>query len=88
MDIDSFYDFTPRQFYNKVKGFEQHQEWIQDQEWQRARVISFFAIKGHDTKNKIKSPAALFKLNSDLKEKLKAPPMTPEQVVKLAEKWK
>lgn len=89
MDVDAFYDMTPRQFRNKVVGFNDQQNELQEQEWQRARVISFHAIKGHDTRNKIKDAQSLFKLPGDSpKNKVAPPPMTSAQAMALAQKWK
>ena len=89
MDVDSFYDLTPRQFQNKVKGYQSRVDFEQDQHWERARVIAFFAIKGHDSKNKIKTPHALFALPGDKKKKNDTPPpMTKEEALALVQKWK
>ena len=89
MDVDSFYDLTPRQFNNKVIGHYARIEFLENQEWQRARLISFYAIKGHDSKNRLKQPKALFALPGDKKEKKQqSAPMTKEQALALAQKWK
>ena len=34
-------------------------------DWERARMISFFAVKPHDAKKRIKKPSSLFELESD-----------------------
>lgn len=90
MRVDEFYDLTPRQFDNKHKGFEDNQTRLQEEDWQRARIISFFAVVPHVKKGTYKKPSDLFALpgEAQAKEKGKLKPMTKVEALKLAEKWK
>lgn len=43
-----------------------------DEPWQRTRVISYFTLKPHDTKDTLKELKDVFSLSSDKKVKKKA----------------
>lgn len=64
---------TPHDFYYSylhevllaIEGFYELEEQRHLAAWERARMISFFAVKPHDSKKRIKKPSSLFELSSD-----------------------
>ena len=64
---------TPHDFYYSylheillaIDGFFELERQRHLADWERARMISFFAVKPHDAKKRIKKPSSLFELESD-----------------------
>lgn len=57
--------FSPNLLITKISGYYEKVERQELNEWARARLISFYAIKGHDSKNQLKNPSSLFSLPGD-----------------------
>ena len=43
LKIDEYYELTQRQFYNILKGHNKHQQLLQQQSWEQARLIAYFS---------------------------------------------
>lgn len=88
MSLQDFEDMTPRQYYNKVKGFEQNRINELDDHWERTRILAWVGIMGK-TKTRVKSHTELFPLPSERQKDPKElpPPMTHEEALELAKKW-
>ena len=54
-----------------IEGFYELEEQRHLADWERARMISFFTVKPHDSKKRIKKPSSLFELSSDKKHRKK-----------------
>jgi len=47
MSYDEFYDSTPREFYNRLEGHRKAKEDEHRADWERARLVAFYAIVPH-----------------------------------------
>ena len=47
MTWHEFYDATPREFFNRLEGFQEAEEMRQRSAWEQARMISYYAIAPH-----------------------------------------
>lgn len=65
MSVSEYYACYLYEVQSVIDAFYELESQRQAAEWQRTRIISFFAVKPHDIKRKIKKPADLFKLASD-----------------------
>jgi len=47
MSYDEFYDATPREFYNRLEGHRKAKEDEHKADWERARLVAYYAIAPH-----------------------------------------
>jgi len=66
MTADEFWNMTPREFYNKLDGFQQHEQQQFQNSWDQTRFIAFCALK-EDGKGRIRKPEDLMKFDWDKK---------------------
>ncbi len=59
MGVDEFYDMLPRQFWNKVKGFNDIEEMKQQSDWMRTRWSTCLLLNIHLGKGKSLKPTDL-----------------------------
>jgi hypothetical protein len=59
MGVDEFYDMLPRQFWNKVKGFNDIEEMKQQSDWIRTRWSTCLLLNIHLGKGKNLKPTDL-----------------------------
>ena len=59
MGVDEFYDMLPRQFWNKVKGFNDIEEMKQHSDWMRTRWSTCLLLNIHLGKGKSLKPTDL-----------------------------
>ena len=76
MDSDDFYQCEMWEVNAVISSFYELQQKREAEEWERMRMLAFYSVKPHDTKNKIRKPLDLFGLPHDKqqtgKEDLKA----------------
>ena len=80
MHVNDFYELTPRQFSNKLKGFTESENFKDRAAWERMRFSTTALINIQlEKKDKIR-PEQLCKFEWD-SEKAKPAPMTDEQFI-------
>ena len=60
LSYDEFLDYTPRSFYNKLKGINDMREEMDRSDWERARWMSTLIINPHVKKTIRPKDLALF----------------------------
>ena len=65
MAVHEFYYCYLHEVLDIVNSFFKLEEQRQLAEWERTRMVSFFTVKPHDSKKRIKKPSSLFELSSD-----------------------
>lgn len=59
-----FWHSTPREFYNRLKGFTKERSEVDKLSWHQTRVLAFYSFAPHQGKSRrIKEPADLFKFD-------------------------
>lgn len=81
---DQFWDATPFEFWNALEGFVKFHTNIQQNEWNRTRVLAFYSFLPHAKRGSLNRPIDLFPLEWD-EERTDKPIMTPDQLVGRAE---
>tara|TARA_R100000734_G_C3307140_1_gene97677 strand:+ start:570 stop:857 length:288 start_codon:yes stop_codon:yes gene_type:complete len=85
MSYDELYNSTPRNFNNKLIGFNAYQEQLMQDNWERTRVIIHSTLSPH-TKKKLK-PKELLPFPWDDKNKVKKQIATKEQIQEALKKY-
>lgn len=67
MGVDEFYDMLPREFWNKVDGFYEMENYRQRAEWERCRWSTCLLINIHVEKGKKIKPNELIEFDWDKK---------------------
>jgi hypothetical protein len=80
------YDLTPREFQNKLAGFEQLQTRNERADWEKFRMLATTLITPHTKKGKGIRPEILWPFDWDKKQEQKA--MTKERLEYLSERSK
>ena len=65
MDSDDFYQCELWEVNAVINSFYELQQRKETEEWERMRMLAFYSVKPHDSKNKIKKPLDLFGLPHD-----------------------
>ena len=78
MSYDELYNSTPRNFNNKLIGFNAYQEQLMQDNWERTRVIIHSTLSPH-SKKKLK-PKEILPFPWDDKHKVKKQIATKEQI--------
>ena len=65
LDVDDFWDSTPREFFNRFDGFMEFEKWRQREAWERMRSQTAALLNIH-TKKRIR-PRDVFKFEWDAK---------------------
>ena len=88
MSLEEFGSLSPRQYHNKVKGHIEQFNEVEENNLRRSRLVAFYIARGWQVKtNKIKQPTDIFKLPSEIIEKIEHEPMTTDEAQNLAKKW-
>ena len=85
MSYDELYNSTPRNFNNKLIGFNAYQEQLMQDNWERTRVIIHSTLSPH-SKKKLK-PKELLPFPWDDKYKVKKQIATKEQIQEALKKY-
>ena len=85
MSYDELYNSTPRNFNNKLIGFNAYQEQLMQDNWERTRVIIHSTLSPH-TKKKLK-PQELLPFPWDNKNKPKKEIASKEHIQKVIERY-
>ena len=85
MSYDELYNSTPRNFNNKLIGFNAYQEQLMQDNWERTRVIIHSTLSPH-SKKKLK-PKELLPFPWDDKNKVKKQIATKEQIQEALKKY-
>jgi hypothetical protein len=85
MSYDELYNSTPRNFNNKLIGFNAYQEQLMQDNWERTRVIIHSTLSPH-SKKKIK-PKEILPFPWDDKNKVKKQIATKEQIQEALKKY-
>jgi len=72
---DQLDDFTPREFSNKLRGFEQLHELKSREDWERTRLLASTLLMPHTKKGKAVAPEKLWPFDWDKKQT-----ETPERI--------
>ena len=65
MSVHEFYYCYLHEVLDVIDAFFKLEEQRQLANWERTRMVSFFTVKPHDSKKRIKNPRSLFELPSD-----------------------
>jgi hypothetical protein len=65
MDSDDFYQCEMWEVNAVISAFYELQQRRETEEWERMRMLAFYTVKPHDSKNKIRKPIDLFELPND-----------------------
>ena len=87
MGIGDFYDLTPRELQNAIKGYLTFEDSKQQSEWERVRWQTAVLVNIQLPKNKTITPQQLVKFPWEKKGKKEAPKLTPEQIKLRLERW-
>jgi len=85
MSYDELYNSTPRNFNNKLIGFNAYQEQLMQDNWERTRVIIHSTLSPH-SKKKLK-PKEILPFPWDDKNKVKKQIATKEQIQEALKKY-
>jgi hypothetical protein len=80
-------DFTPREFENKLVGFEKLERQRNINEWEQFRLLAATLLTPHTKKGKGIKPENLWRFEWD-KKAVQAPKMTKERLAYLQERSK
>lgn len=73
MTPDEMYEMTSREFFNKYEGFQDHQQWLQREEYERMRLQTAALLQVHVKKGRQLKPKDVFKFDWDHPDVEKTP---------------
>jgi hypothetical protein len=65
---EELYDFTPRQYYNKLSGFEKLETKRERDQWEKFRLLATTLISPHTKKGRTVRPEQLWPFDWDIKK--------------------
>ena len=87
MGIGEFYDLTPRELQNAIKGHLDFEDSVQQNEWERTRWQTAVLVNIQMPRGKSISPQQLVEFPWEKKKRQIGPKLTPEQVKERLAKW-
>ena len=87
MGIGEFYDLTPRELQNAIKGHLDFEDSLQQGQWERTRWQTAVLVNIQMPKNKSISPQQLVEFPWEKKKKKATSKLTPEQIKERLSRW-